>query len=159
MPLAVDHRQRAADGLRRWRAEALVARLDLLAHVGDVEVGDDARVGEQRRRGVGIVGVDVDLERRLVADDQHRVAEPLELGDEAALLEPGAGDGEVRAVAEGGRGVLGMGHARRGVVLERGRLAAAQRADDPGEQHGEPRSRRRRRRPPRAAPAAGPVRA
>ena len=94
-------------------------------------------VGEQRRRGVRVVGVDVDLQRRRVADDEHRVAELLELRDEPALLEPGAGDGEVRAVAVGARGVLRVGDARGGVVLERRRLGAAQRADDPRQQHGQ----------------------
>ena len=57
---------------------------DLLAHVGDVEVGHLAGVLEEGDRGLGVVGVDVDLERRLVADDQHRVAEPLQPRQEVA---------------------------------------------------------------------------
>ena len=86
--------------------QALVALGDLDAHVGHVEMGDDAVVGEHRGGGVGIVGVDVDLERGRVADDEHRVAEPLERGDEGALLELLAGDREVGAVAERRGGVL-----------------------------------------------------
>ena len=115
-----------------------VAALDLLAHVGDVEVGDDAGVGEQRGGRVGVVGVDVDLERGLVADDEHRVAELLQRGDEAALLQAGAGDREVGAVAERRRGVLGMGDPGGAVMLERRRLGAAQRADDPCQQDRQP---------------------
>ena len=57
---------------------------DLLAHVGDVEVGHLAGALEEGDRGLGLVGVDVDLERHLVADDQHRVAEPLEPRQEVA---------------------------------------------------------------------------
>ena len=49
-------------------------------HVGDVDAGDLVRRG-QRHRGVRGIGVDVDLERRRVADDQHRVADLLELVD------------------------------------------------------------------------------
>ena len=65
-------------------AAARVALGDLLAHVGDVELRDLAGAVEERHRGLGLVGVDVDLERRLVADDQDRVAELLERGDERA---------------------------------------------------------------------------
>ena len=49
-----------------------------------------------------------------------------------------AGDGEVRAVAVRARRVLGMGDPRGGVVLERWRLAAAQRPDDPCQQDRQP---------------------
>ena len=72
---------------------------DLLAHVGDVEVGDLAGPLEEGHRGLGLVGVDVDLERRLVADDEDRVAEALEAGQEVARGEAAAGDDEVGAVA------------------------------------------------------------
>ncbi len=116
--------------------ETLVARLYLLVHVSHVEVRDDACVREQSRRGDGIVGVDVDLQRRRVADDQHRIADPLELGDELTLLERGAADGEVRAVTVGRRRVLRMRHAGGGVVLDGRRFAAAKRAHDPGQKHG-----------------------
>ena len=70
-----------------------------------------------------------------VADDEHRVAERLERLGEAARVEALAGDGEVRAVAVGRGEVLGMGDARRHVVLERRWLLAAQRRDDAREDH------------------------
>ena len=57
---------------------------DLLAHVGDVEVGHLAGVLEEGDRGLGVVGVDVDLQRHLVADDEHRVAEALQPRQELA---------------------------------------------------------------------------
>ena len=68
-------------------AEARLALGDLLAHVGDVEVGDLADALEEGDRGLGLVGVDVDLQRRLVADDEDRVAEPLEPRQELAAGE------------------------------------------------------------------------
>ena len=109
--------------------------LDLGAHVGDVEVGDRALLCEQRRGGVRVVGVHVNLQRRLVADDEHRVAEALEREYERTLLQAAARDREVRAVPVAARGVLRMGHAGGGVVLERRRLTAPERADDAGEQN------------------------
>ena len=42
---------------------------------------------EERLGGVGVVGVDVDAERGLVAHDQDRVAERLEQRLEAAAVE------------------------------------------------------------------------
>ena len=86
--------------------EALVAALDLVVHVGDIEVRDDASPGEQGRRRVRVIGMDVNLERRRVPDHQHRVAELLELLDEEPLLEAAPGDREVRAVSIRARGVL-----------------------------------------------------
>ena len=65
-------------------AEPGAALGDLLAHVGDVEVRHLARPLEERDRRLGLVGVDVDLEGRFVADDEDRVAEPLEPGQEVA---------------------------------------------------------------------------
>ena len=59
-------------------ADAGGALLDLLVHVGDVEPGDLADAVEQRGRALGLVGVDVDLQRRRVADHEHGVADPLE---------------------------------------------------------------------------------
>ena len=50
-------------------------------HVGDVEARDLADAVEERGRALRLVGVDVDLERVRVADDEHRVAEPLEPRD------------------------------------------------------------------------------
>ena len=121
-PLAVDDRQAAAYRERRRAFQARIAALDLLAHVGDVEVRDDADLGEQRRGRIGVVGVDVDLERGRVTDHEHRVADPLQLARVPALLEARAGDREVGAVAEGRGGVLGVGDAGRAVMLERRRL-------------------------------------
>ena len=53
-------------------------------HVGDVEPRDLAGAGEDRHRLLGVVGVDVDLERVRVADDEDGVAERLEGLAEAA---------------------------------------------------------------------------
>ena len=44
---------------------------------------------EERLGGPGIVGVDVDAQRRFVADDQDRVAERLEQRLEPPPVEPG----------------------------------------------------------------------
>ena len=53
-------------------------------------------------------------------------------------LQAAAGDGEVRAEAVGARAVLGVGDARRRVVVERRRLLAAQRRDHAGEDDRQP---------------------
>ena len=54
----------AAAGLGGARlAQARVALGDLQAHVGDVEVRDLAGVGEHGGRALGLVGVQVDLQR------------------------------------------------------------------------------------------------
>ena len=45
-------------------------------------------VAEQPRRALGLVGVDVDLERALVADDQHGVADRLERVDPRRRVQP-----------------------------------------------------------------------
>ncbi len=67
---------------------------------------------------LGLVGVDVDLERGRVADDEDAVAERLERADPLGGLEAVAGDGEVRAVAVGRGLVVRMGdpHRRRRLV-------------------------------------------
>ena len=124
----------------RPAAEPGAALGDLLAHVGDVEVGDLPGALEERHRGLGLVGVDVDLERRLVADDQDRVADPLQPGQEVARGEAGAGDDEVGAVAEAAVLVVGAAEARRLVVVDLGQLGgvAAQAGDDPGEDQHQP---------------------
>ena len=106
-------------------------------HVGDVEPGDRADAHEQGRRALGRVGVDVHLQRPLVADDEHRVADRLERLDPRGRIQPLAGDGEVRAVAERRGLVLRVRDAGRRVVVELRRLGAAQRGDDAGEDHGE----------------------
>ena len=102
-------RAAAAAVAGRRLAEARVALGDLHAHVGDVQARDLAGAVEHRRRVLGLVGVDVDLQRLRVADHEHRVAERLERLDEAAAAQPAAGDGEVRAEAVGARAVLGGG--------------------------------------------------
>ena len=69
---------------------------------------------EQRLRRVGVVGVDVDLERRLVADDEDRVAELLEPRRRTASpSRPVAGDDEVGAVAVAASRRGGPGRAAR----------------------------------------------
>ncbi len=75
----------------------------------------------------------VHLERGLVADDEHGVAELLERVDEARRAEAAADDGEVGAEAVGAGAVLRVGDARGRVVVEWRRLLAAQRGDDAGE--------------------------
>ena len=111
----------------------------LLVHVRDVEARHLARAREQRRGGVRVVRVDVDAEGAVVAHDQHRVAEPLELGDEDARVEALAGDGEVRAVAEARRLVLRAMERRRARTGARARARpAAQRGETAGDDHGEP---------------------
>jgi hypothetical protein len=85
--------------------------------------------GEERERRFGVVGVDVDLERRAVTHDEDRVAQPLERLREARGLEAGADHREVRAEPIRRAGVLGVGHPGRRVVRERRRRVAAQRRD------------------------------
>ena len=50
----------------------------LCMHVRDLDLLDHARGARERERCARVVGVDVHLERRLVADDEQRVADPLE---------------------------------------------------------------------------------
>ena len=59
----------------------------------------DAHARCRMRAPPGVVGVDVHLERRRVADDEQRVAEPLELALERVRVEVVALDDEDRAVA------------------------------------------------------------
>ena len=94
---------------------------------------------EERDRGLRLVGVDVDLEGRLVADDEHRVAELLQHRHEGAALEARAGDDEVGAVAVAAVLVVRARVRRRRVVRHRrgGLDVAAQARDDPGEDHDE----------------------
>jgi hypothetical protein len=95
-------------------------------HVGDVEARDLARALEQRDGTVGLVGVDVHAQRAVVAHHQDRVAEVLEQRRERTGVEVLAGDGEVGAVAEARRLVLGTVQRRRRVlVLELRRGGAA----------------------------------
>ena len=93
MPVARHHGERRAG--RAWRAgpvavavpEARGARGHLQAHVGDVEPRDRRGAVEQPGGELGIVGVDVDLERVAVADHEHRVADRLELRDPRRRVE------------------------------------------------------------------------
>ena len=59
--------------------------------------------GAECERPAGVVGVNVHLERRRVADDEERVADPLELGLERVGVQALALDDEDRAVAELGQ--------------------------------------------------------
>jgi hypothetical protein len=68
-------------------------------HVRDLDPVDRALAHAERERGARVVGVDVDLERGVVADDEERVAEPLQLLLEAVRVEALALDDEDRAVA------------------------------------------------------------
>ena len=70
--------------------QAGIALGDLRVHVGDVEARHLARAGEHADRRLRIVGVDVDLQRRAIADDEHRVAELLQRADVVARVEVGA---------------------------------------------------------------------
>ena len=64
---------------RRPRARRRASRSATCGvHVGDVEMGDLAGAGEHGGRLLGLVGVDVHLQRGRVADDEHRVAERLQ---------------------------------------------------------------------------------
>ncbi len=123
-----------ADG----RADPLVALGHLGAHVRHVEPRDLADAVEQRRRALGLVGVEVDLQRALVADHEHRVAERFELLDVARGAEARAGDGEVRAEPVRARAVLGVGDPGRRVVVQRRRVFAPQRGDDAREDDRQP---------------------
>ena len=89
---------------------------------------------------LGLVGVDVDLQRGCVADHEHAVADlPRAAPMNGVCVEVVAGDREVRAVAIGRGFVLGVrDRARARVVLELGRLGAAQRGDDAGEDDRDP---------------------
>ncbi len=98
---------RPAGALSRARALG-----HLLAHVGDVEVRHLASPLEERHRRLGLVGVDMDLERRLVADDEDRVAQLLQPREELARGEAAAGDDEVGAVAEAAVLVVGTAEPR-----------------------------------------------
>ena len=151
MPGAGDDREHAA---ARPLGEPARALRDLLVHVGDVEVGDLAAAGEQRRppRSGWSVWTWI-FSVRASPTTSTRVAERARApAVKRAASSRTAGDGEVRAVAVGRGVVLGVRHAGRRVVLA---AAAARRraARRRCRRRSRPaRSRRRRRRPPRAAP-------
>ena len=72
----------------------------LLVHVRDLDSFDRSDRRPQRERRAGLVGVDVNLERARVADDEERVAQLLELGFERVGVEVLSLDHEDRAVPE-----------------------------------------------------------
>ena len=80
--------------------QPLLPLLGLDVHVGDLDRFDHTGGGTERERGPGVVGVDVHPERAGVADDEQRVAEPLELALQGRRVEIGTLDHEARAVAE-----------------------------------------------------------
>ena len=108
-------------------------------HVRDLDALDHAERRSRAQRGARVVGVDVRLERRRVADDEERVAErrepPLERGSPRAV----ALDDEDRAVAVAGgllvdrlRGErLGLDRLRQRLAGDVGRDAADD-LDEPG---------------------------
>ncbi len=103
-------------------------------HVRDLDALDRAERRRERQRGSRLVRVDMDLERRPVADDEQGVTELLELRLERVGIELVALDDEDRAVAEGREllvdrvdprfvGIL-CGHLRHGLAGEGRRDAA-----------------------------------
>ncbi len=119
-------------------SQPLLALAHLQMHVRDVQTRYLPRLREHRGRPLGLVRVHVHLQRRRVADDQHRVPELLQRRDEAPRAQPGAGDGEVRAEAVRARMMLGMADARGRVVIELRRVVAAQRRNDAREDDRQP---------------------
>ena len=109
-------------------------------HVRDLDSLDRASGGAERERGPWVVGVEVNLERGLVADDEQRVAEPLELRLEPVAIECLSLDHEDGAVAVA-RGLevdrvhagrcLGDGRGRQRLAGDRAGHAA-QELDEPG---------------------------
>ena len=88
---------------------------------------------------VGIVRVHVHAQGAVVAHHEHRVTELLEQRREVSGVETLTRDGEVRAVAEARRLVLGAVERRRRVlVLELRRVQAAQPRQASRDDHGEP---------------------
>ena len=84
------------------------------------------RAPTERQRPPGIVGVDVNLQRRAVADDEQRVAERLELVLDRVGVEPRAFDDEDGAVAVARELLVEglVGEARRRRLRRRLRAAA-----------------------------------
>ena len=88
---------------RRTLEESFLALRRLHVHVRDLDALDDAERRAECERLSGVVGVNVHLERGRVADDEERVADPLELGLERVLVQAVPFDDEDRAVAELGQ--------------------------------------------------------
>ena len=124
----------------RGVAKASLALRDLLAHVGDVLALDRADAVEDGSRGAGVVGVDMDLEGRLVADDQNRVADLLESGHVRRRGQALAQNDEVDAVAVLGLGVVDVREASGRVVLDLGQRhgLAGERRERAADDHDQP---------------------
>src|SRR5207253_7901420 len=86
----------------------------------------DARA--DRERSTGIVRVYVNLDRSVVADDEQRVAEPVELRLEGVAAQVGALDEEDRAVLETRQLLVDRLEAE--MLLHRGRLRDRLAADE-----------------------------
>ena len=106
------------------RQQALLAIEGLRVHVRDLDRCDRAASDSERQRAPGVVGVDVDLERRRVADDEDRVAERLELRLDLVGVEPVALDHERGAVLELREPEMDRVDARRALLDARRRRAA-----------------------------------
>src|SRR5204862_4893300 len=100
------------------RPQARLAGRDLLAHVRHVQALDVARLLEGGDGDLRLVGVYVDLQRCLVADHEHGVADLLQSRYERARIESRARDDEVRAVPESAVEVMWTGCPRRPVLRQ-----------------------------------------
>ena len=111
----------------------------LFAHVGDVEVGYFSGAIENRHRRFGVVGVDMDLEGRFVADHEHRVAQFLQIVHEIARNQAGAGNDEIGAVLVAAVFVVGPARDAGGLVLDHRQLGIfpAKRGEHAGEDEDE----------------------
>ena len=89
-----------ARGANRPIQQPLLAFGGLLVHVHDLDPLDEADFRRDRQRRPRVVGVHVDLQRRVVADNEERVPELLERALERDLVEPLALDDEHGAVSE-----------------------------------------------------------
>ena len=111
----------AAGSARAPSAAVALRALGLRVHVRDLDAADRAARGAERERAARIVGVDVHLQRRAVADDEQRVAELLELGFELVGVEALALDDEHGAVAVARQLLVDRFEAELAVVLGRRR--------------------------------------
>ncbi len=97
-----DHRGRfAIDGHRVQQPVFPLQRLHV--HVRDLEAADRTARDTERQSAAWIIGVNVHLERALVADDEQRITDLLELGLERRQVEIVTLDDEDRAVAKAGK--------------------------------------------------------
>ncbi len=152
-PCARDDRERRPSCVSRRRASrsAICSRMSAMS-----SRSIDPMPSKIARAVLGVVGVDVDLERRLVADDQDGVADLLEGRHLRRRREPFAQDDEVDAVAVLRLGVVHVREAGRRVVLDlRQRHGlAGERGQGAADDHHQARAHPRRRLPPRRGPRA-----